>query len=97
MGRWCVGEQHGVPLPAGYANEQKFVEAFSVVLAHAHYLTSAQCFALLPLLPLLQRSTEPDAAMLDYDLERNVVAVTSQRSYRHALLPLTTLPPHKIL
>ncbi|KAK9834919.1 hypothetical protein WJX84_007057 [Apatococcus fuscideae] len=84
-GEWAsissAAESASNPL-TGYANEQKFVEAFSVVLAHAHYLTSAQCFALLPLIPLLQRSTDPDAAVLDYDLDRNVVVVTTQRSYR---------------
>ena len=66
-----------------------------MVLAHAHYLTSAQCFALLPLLPLLQRSTDPDAALLDYDLDRNIVVVTSQRSYRYPSLLDESVPrPH---
>lgn len=54
----------------------------SVVLAHAAYLPSAQCFALLPVATLLPRTGQEDAAQLDFDLEAQTARLTAARAYR---------------
>lgn len=54
----------------------------SVVLAHAAYLPSAQCFAMLPLVGAFRRTGSGAGAVLDYDLARQAVTVVAQRSYR---------------
>lgn len=58
------------------------VQAMSVVLAHAAYLPTAQCFALLPLVGGFSRTGSTSGAVLDYDLERQAVTVVAQRPYR---------------
>ncbi|KAL4445791.1 hypothetical protein ABPG77_008990 [Micractinium sp. CCAP 211/92] len=67
--------------PASVFNEQAFLEAMSVVLAHAAYLPTAQCFALLPLVGGFSRTGSTSGAVLDYDLERQAVTVVAQRPY----------------
>ena len=49
----------------------------SVVLAAAVYLPAARCFALVPLISSVRRSGRPEAAVLDYDAERESVTVTA--------------------
>jgi histone-lysine N-methyltransferase SETD3 len=58
------------------------VQAMSVVLAHAAYLPSAQCFALLPLVGAFHRTGSSAGAVLDYDLEAEAVTLVAQRTYR---------------
>lgn len=53
---------------AAVFNEQAFVEAFTVVLAHTAYLESAQCFAMLPMLSFARRTGNSDGCDLDYDI-----------------------------
>ena len=68
--------------PSSTFNEQAFLEAMSVVLAHAAYLPSAQCFALLPLVGGFARTGSAAGAQLDYDMERQAVTLVAQRGYR---------------
>jgi len=58
------------------------MRAFSVVLAHAAYLPSAECFALLPLAGQLGRTGNENGCDLDYDGESGTVVVKSGRPYR---------------
>lgn len=64
-------------------NADAFRSAMSVVLAHAAYLPSAQCFALLPLATLIHRTGRDDAAQLDFDLDNQTASVTAARAYRY--------------
>lgn len=47
--------------------EGRFLEAVAVVLAHAIYLPTAQCFALLPLVSLMRRTGAGNGCDVDYD------------------------------
>lgn len=49
-------------------NERAFLQAFAVILAHAIYLPSAQCFALLPYVSFMQRTGNDNGCTVDYDL-----------------------------
>ena len=60
------------------------LQAMSVVLAHAAYLPTAQCFALLPLVGGFCRTGSTSGAVMDYDLDRQAVTVVAQRPYRCA-------------
>ena len=71
-----------VVLTAEIFNESDFLAAMSVVLAHAAYLESAECFALLPLATLLGRTGDEKAAQLDFNLQSQIAALTSGRPYR---------------
>lgn len=68
--------------PPATFNEAAFLEGMSLVLAHAAYLPSAQCFALLPLVGGLRRTGSAAGAALDYDTERQAVTLVAQRPYR---------------
>lgn len=59
-----------------------FEHAMSVVLAHAAYLPSAACFALLPLASHAPRTGAEAGASLDYDLQKERVTICATRSYR---------------
>ena len=73
-----------------------FAAAMSVVLAHAAYLSSASCFALLPLVTLAPKTgNQALGAALDYDLQREVVTLTAASSIRQG--PVQTLPTHVCL
>lgn len=48
-------------------SDDAFLRAACVVLAHAIYLPSAQCFALLPFVSLMQRTGNGDGCDVDYD------------------------------
>lgn len=63
---------------------EQFAAAFSVVLAHAQYLPSAQMFALLPLASLMGRTGNGNGSIVDYDEASKRVVVTAQRPYRSA-------------
>lgn len=56
----------------------------SVVIAHAAYLPSAQCFALLPIASTLARTGADTACALDYDVEQGCVTLTAQKTVRFA-------------
>jgi hypothetical protein len=63
-------------------NEAAFLRAFSVVLAHAAYLPSAECFALLPLAGQLGRTGNDNGTDLDFDAATGSVVLKSARPYR---------------
>lgn len=67
--------------PAAFG-EAAFMRAFSVVLAHAAYLPSAECFALLPLAGQLGRTGNDNGCDLDYDAGSGAVVVKAARPYR---------------
>ena len=69
-------------LVAGAITKEAFFQAMSVVIAHATYLPSAQCFALLPIASTLARTGADTACALDYDLEQGCVTLTAQRTLR---------------
>lgn len=56
-----------------------------VAFAHAAFLDSAQCFALVPVATLLRRTGREDAAQLDFDLDSQRVQLRAGRSYGYAL------------
>jgi hypothetical protein len=58
------------------------MRAFSVVLAHASFLPSAECFALLPLAGQLGRTGNDNGADLDYDAATGTVLLKAGRPYR---------------
>jgi histone-lysine N-methyltransferase SETD3 len=67
--------------PPAVLNEGSFLAAMSVVLAHAAYLPSAQCFALLPLVGGVPRTGSAGGATLDYDAARQAVTLVAARPY----------------
>jgi len=52
----------------------------SVVFAHAAFLDSAQCFALLPIATLLKRTGAEDAAQLDFDLDNQTATLKAGKA-----------------
>lgn len=68
----------------GAITKDAFFQAMSVVIAHATYLPSAQCFALLPIASTLARTGTDTACALDYDLEQACVTLTAQKLIRSA-------------
>ena len=74
------------PAAATAFSEPAFLAAMTVVLAHAAYLPSAQCFALLPLVGGLRRTGSAAGAALDYDEERQAVVLVAQLPYRCGVL-----------
>ncbi len=69
-------------LPPFAPHPPALLQAMTVVLAHAAYLPSAQCFALLPLVGGFRRTGSASGAVLDYDLERQAVTLVAQMPYR---------------
>ena len=67
--------------PAGTLAEGAFLRAMTVVLAHAAFLPSAQCFALLPLVGAAPRTGSAGGAQLDYDPESSSVVLRAARPY----------------
>ncbi len=63
-------------------NEANFLRSFCVVLAHAVFLPSAECFALLPIASLLGRTGNGNGCDLDYDAERSSVVVRASVSHK---------------
>jgi hypothetical protein len=62
------------------------------VLAHAIYLPSASCFALMPLASQLGRTGSEAGCSIDYDANKKAVVVTTPRMLRcdassHACFP----------
>ena len=55
-----------------------------MVIAHAAYLPSVECFALLPVASTLARTGADTAAALDYDIDNGCVTLTAQRTIRCA-------------
>ncbi|KXZ52752.1 hypothetical protein GPECTOR_8g143 [Gonium pectorale] len=68
--------------PPAVFGEQAFYRAFSVVVGHAAFLPSANCFALLPLASLMGRTGNGNGCDLDFDAQLNAVVVTAARPYR---------------
>ena len=60
---------------------ERFLEAFAVILARSVYLPSAQCFALVPDVVDVERSSK-GACMVDFDLDQGAVTVVAKRSYK---------------
>lgn len=77
-----VFSQDTTKFPQSVYNQAAFQAAFSVVLAHAVYLPSANCFALLPVASLLGRTGAESGCALDYDPERQAAVVTTPRMLR---------------
>ena len=73
-----------IVLPAVSMDEDTFRKAVAVVIAHAVYLPSVQCFALLPVASTLQRTGADTGAALDYDMDKGCVTLTAQRTIRQA-------------
>jgi len=61
-------------------NREEFRKAMSVVFAHAAFLDSAQCFALLPIATLLKRTGAEDAAQLDFDLDNQTATLKAGKA-----------------
>lgn len=72
----------GGRFPPAVFNEQAFCQAFSVVIGHATYLPSAECFSLLPLVSIMGRTGEDSGARLDFNAEQGAVVLTASRPYR---------------
>jgi len=68
--------------PAAVFGQGPFMEAFSVALAHAIYLPSANCFALMPVLSLLARTGTGAGCDIDYDADKKAAVVTAARQLR---------------
>ena len=74
-------------------NKEAFRKAMSVVFAHAAFLDAAQCFALLPIATLLRRTGSQDAAVLDFNADRQSATLTANRNYGQALHPAACHSP----
>ena len=66
-------------LPA-WLTKDGFMAAMSVVLSHAVFLPSVGCFALLPIVGDLDKTGSESGAVIDYDVDSNMVTVTSSIS-----------------
>ena len=77
-------------MPSGAAavslNKESFCQAVAVVVAHAAYLPSVECFALLPIASTLARTGAETGAALDYDIDNACVTLTAQRTVRYTRL-----------
>ncbi|KAL3145868.1 hypothetical protein ABBQ38_015239 [Trebouxia sp. C0009 RCD-2024] len=63
-------------------DKESFSQAVAVVVAHAAYLPSVECFALLPVASTLARTGADTGAALDYDIDNACVTLTAQRTIR---------------
>ena len=54
-----------------------FLKSMSVVLSHAVFLPSVGCFALLPIIGDIEKTGSESGALVDYDVDSNMVCVTS--------------------
>ena len=57
-----------------------FLKSMSVVLSHAVFLPSVGCFALLPILGDIQKTGSESGAIIDYNVDTNMVYLTSSIS-----------------
>jgi len=63
--------------------KEPFMRAFSVVLGHAVYLPSAECFALMPVASLLERTgSESNGCVLDYDPDAKAAVLKTPRALK---------------
>mmetsp|Transcript_4662 Transcript_4662/g.11038 ORF Transcript_4662/g.11038 Transcript_4662/m.11038 type:complete len:518 (-) Transcript_4662:222-1775(-) len=70
--------------PAEVFGKAPFMRAFSVVMGHAVYLPSAECFALMPIASLLERTgNESAGCTLDYDADSKSAVLTTPRPLRN--------------
>ena len=67
-------------------DQESFCQAVAVVVAHAAYLPSVECFALLPIASTLARTGAETGAALDYDIDNACVTLTAQRTVRYSCL-----------
>lgn len=67
-------------------DKEIFCQAVAVVVAHAAYLPSVECFALLPIASTLARTGAETGAALDYDIDNARVTLTAQRTIRYGCL-----------
>ena len=61
------GGQLADGFPRAAFTEAAFLDAVSVVLAHAIYLESVGCFALLPVVSMMRRTGNGDGCDVDFD------------------------------
>lgn len=67
-------------------DKERFSQAVAVVVAHAAYLPSVECFALLPVASTMARTGAETGAALDYDIDNACVTLTAQRTIRYTCL-----------
>ena len=67
-------------------DKENFCRAVAVVVAHAAYLPSVECFALLPIASTLARTGAETGAALDYDIDNACVTLKAQRTIRYSCL-----------
>lgn len=67
-------------------DKESFSQAVAVVVAHAAYLPSVECFALLPIASTMARTGAETGAALDYDIDNACVTLTAQRTIRYTHL-----------
>lgn len=60
-----------------WLDKSLFFKSMSVVLRHAIFLPSVQCFALLPIMGDIQKTGSEAGAVIDYDVDSNMVCLTS--------------------
>mmetsp|Transcript_15687 Transcript_15687/g.49275 ORF Transcript_15687/g.49275 Transcript_15687/m.49275 type:complete len:523 (-) Transcript_15687:134-1702(-) len=65
--------------PSAVFSLANFLDAFSVVIANAVYLPSAECFAMLPVASSVRRVF--GAPLLDYDFDRQSVTLSAAATY----------------
>lgn len=64
-----------------WLSRHSFMESMSVVLSHALFLPSAQCFALVPMLGGFQKTGSLRGCVVDYSVDENAVIVVASTSY----------------
>lgn len=75
-------------------DKDSFRQAVAVVVAHAAYLPSVDCFALLPVASTLARTGADTGAALDYDINSACVTLTAQRTIRYTCFKLSPCAVH---
>lgn len=63
-----------------WLTKDSFLKSMSVVLSHAVFLPSVGCFALLPIMGDIQKTGSESGAVIDYNVDTNMVCVTSSIS-----------------
>ena len=91
----CINIPHatlnGARAVAVTLDKESFCQAVGVVVAHAAYLPSVECFALLPIASTLSRTGTETGAALDYDIDNACVTLTAQRTIRYSCLQPFTI------
>lgn len=64
-----------------WLSKHSFMKSMSVVLSHAVFLPSAQCFALVPVVGGFQKTGSLRGCVVDYSVDENAVIVAASTSY----------------